>query len=316
MFLVTDLEGHMEHLEEIFRKHDLLERMVNGDSQGKVHLAVLGDTVDRGGRRASEILEFLFELKLAHGLWDRIHILSGNHELEPDSIQKRPKHGGFYDEVVVHRESYRQLGDPRALTLHEAIDWCREHFPQDGEFPSLRVALWRAFNEAFQSSPLTITTENGLYISHAGITNKGPFELVDGNLIGSAVSRAEAYSALGRAWQDEAMVRDLLWSDFSLGDTRISLNSRGEDRWGNSIPGPGVAFGIDAARSFLALLGARMHIRGHQKAPPDAEMKLGVGTWAVDDTVVTTNTGNAREYLEVGLQKDISGARDITVHRL
>lgn len=316
MFVVTDLEGHKEYLEAIFRKHDLLTRMLKDDPNDQVHLSVLGDTIDRNGRRASEILEFLYELKMAHGLWDKIHILSGNHELGPDRIQKSRKQGGFYDEVVVDRKSYSQLGDPAALTRSDAIAWCKDHFPQDGEFPSLRVALWRTFNEAFEASPLTITTENGLFLSHAGITNRGPFEVIEAALMGSDVSKADGFKALARAWRDPSMVKDLTWSDFQMGDTGISLNYRGVNKEGQRIPGPGLAFGIDAARSFLGLLGKRMHIRGHQYAPPNTDVKLGEGTWAVDDTVVTTNTGTFREYVEVGLREDVVGTNDLTVHRL
>ena len=40
------------------------------------------------------------------------------------------------------------------------------------------------------------------------------------------------------------------------------------------------------------------------------------GTWSYGDAVVTTNTGEGREYLEIGLQKDIDGVGDVVVHHV
>ena len=316
MFVVTDLEGHKPLIEAIFRRHDLLSRMLRGDPHDQVHLCVLGDTIDRHGWRATEILEFLYELKLEHGLWDNIHILSGNHELNPDKIQRKPNKGGFYFEVVSQRSSYRELGDERGLLAKGLMAWRKEHFEADDEHHPLRVALWRAYNEAFKASPLTITTENGLYLTHAGITDKGAFEVLSQSVPNGQPSCIEAFKCLADAWCDPEIIKDLSWSDFSTSDKYISFNERGRDPLGKVVPGPGLAFGIESTREFLGFLDKRLVIRGHQPEPPKDVTQLGSGTWSYGDAVVTTNTGEGREYLEIGLQKDIDGVGDVVVHHV
>lgn len=315
MFVITDLEGHKPLIEEIFRKHDLLSRMMRRDPNDHVHLCLLGDTIDRDGCRASDVLELLYELKLEHGLWDNIHILSGNHELN-ERIQKSSKDGGFYLEVLATRESYRDLGDRRDPLGLGLVRWNNEQFGQELKYPPLRAALWRAYNEAFKASPLTLTTENGLCLSHAGITNKGLFATINTPGFSESPSRAEIFRCLADAWRDPEVVKDLTWSDFSTHQPGISTNFRGMNSHGQLVAGPGIAFGIESTRAFLGLVDKTLLIRGHQPCAPHGATKIGRVTWAVGDAVVTTNTGQGREYLEIGLQDDVSGAGDVVVHRV
>jgi hypothetical protein len=315
MFVITDLEGHKPLVESIFRKHDLLSRMMRRDPNDHVHLCVLGDTIDRDGWQASEILEFLYELKLEHGLWDNIHILSGNHELN-ERIQKGSRDGGFYLEVLATRESYRDLGDRRDPLGRGLVKWSNEQFDRELTYPPLRAALWRVFNEAFKASPLTVTTENGLCLSHAGITNKGLFASINAGGVSQSHSRAEMFTSLANAWRDPEAVKDLTWSDFSTRQPGISANFRGMNSSGELVAGPGIAFGIESTRAFLDRIDKKLLIRGHQPYAPHGAVKIGRVTWAVGDAVVTTNTGQGREYLEIGLKDDVSGAGDVVVHRV
>ena len=315
MFVITDLEGHKPLIEEIFRKHDLLSRMMRRDPNDHVHLCLLGDTIDREGFQASDVLELLYELKLVHGLWDNIHILSGNHELH-ERIQRSSKSGGFYLEVLAARESYRDLGDRRDPLGLGLVRWNNEQFGRELKYPPLRAALWRAYNEAFKASPLTITTENGLFLSHAGITNKGLFATINTPVFSESPSRAEIFRCLADAWRDPEVVKDLTWSDFSTHQPGISTNFRGMNSHGELVAGPGIAFGIESTRAFLGLVDKTLLIRGHQPCAPHGAKKIGSVTWAVGDAVVTTNTGQGHEYLEIGLKDGVSGAGDVVVHRV
>ena len=322
LFLLSDLEGHKEILEKVLKRHHIVERFMKNDPNDQVYLVLMGDTIDRAGNRATEILEALYDLQINFGLHNNIYILSGNHELGPDVIQRSPNQGGFFHEVCFHRESYQNAGEHWA-ELSEAskeriqfvCHWTKTFYPESYGCEEFLVALWRLHNEVFRAAPKSIVTENGLFIAHAGITDKGPFASIASGEQTKQLAREEYLRWLSLASEDTATLQDLVWSDYTPDCDYITTNARGGIINGEAIPGPGLAFGIESLKHFLSLVGDKTcMIRGHQVGVPEGCASMGESVWTNDLNLVTLNTARCGEYLEVPLGVDIVDPEQITVH--
>jgi|GEM_PF-4770102 len=351
-YVVSDVEGDMTLIREIFKKERILERLERNAPNDQVYFICLGDVVDRDGYQASQIVEFLLDLKFNRGFLPNIHLLAGNHELSP-LIQIDDNQGGFFKEVVQYRSSYAMPGRRDRELEHEVKEWFYETFscelPED--IAPGRVALWREFNELFRVCPKTIITENGLVLCHGGLTDTGPFEFLrdpekwnkpsfehgiqwlsnTGFAPGSLSEEESTAFSLLRG----ILVEDITWSDWRPDVTTTQPNlSRQIDEAGNPVP-LGCYFGPEALSHYLETFGAKVMIRGHQKGAPDGARKPRDGVWHSHDMIVTINSsapssswqeegkGNFREviqpahsYLEIDLTRAVRGVTDVEIHSL
>jgi hypothetical protein len=341
LLVMSDLEGHFEALEALFsdKEHDLLTLMARGQAQ----CIFLGDLIDREGGRGSQIYEFLLDLKCKRGFYDTIHILAGNHELTPDSIQACPEQGGFFSEVIQHRRSYSDLGDLKSELAQNAIAWHQAVFPGETSenIPQLRIALWRLYNHLFSQFPKVVLTGNGAVLCHAGPTDQGPFEYIREPATFSPPTFAHAVAWLAgpkftaEDLNEEQMAKlvehhkmgvlDQTWSDYSsvCQTTRILPNHYRKQ---------GLLFGLEALQSYLDILGKQVMIRGHQVPTPRRPLGpearvLSPNTWTAGDRLITINSvrtngkfvetdsgfeeQNSFQYLEVPLDRPIRSVDDI-----
>lgn len=324
LFLFSDLEGHKPILEAALKKHNIIERMIINNPDDQVYLALLGDTVDREGNQATEILEAMYDLKVHWGLWQNIYILSGNHELGPENIQRSPTQGGFFQEVCQHRESYRRrdldwdaLTEPSKKMVNFMCQWIQEFYPETYGCDALLVALWRTYNQIFLNAPKSIITGNGLFIAHAGITDKGPFRVVREEESFRPPDLGECLQWLSLATNDSLTLDDLIWSDYSTESDFITTNKRGGVVDGRIQPGPGLAFGEEALGRFLSAIGDKTcMIRGHQVNAPEGCSRLGKAAWTNGSNLITFSSAHHGEYLEVPLSKDILTPDQVQVHQV
>lgn len=322
LFLLSDLEGHKEIVEKVLKRHHIVERIIKNDPNDQVYLVLMGDTIDRAGNRATEIFEALYDLQINFGLHNNIYILSGNHEMEPDGIQRDPHQGGFFHEVCLHRESYQnpqdyweELSEASKERLQFVCNWTKAYYPEHYGCEELLVALWRLHNEVFKASPKSIVTENGLFIAHAGITDKGPFASIASDEQSEQSLPEECLRWLSLASADIATLQDLVWSDYNPHCDYITTNARGGMVNGEVIPGPGVAFGFQSLKRFLTIVGDKTcMIRGHQVGVPEGCTSIGESVWTNGVNLVTLNSARCGEYLEVPLGVSIVDPQQIIVH--
>lgn len=322
LFLLSDLEGHKEILEKVLKRHHIVDRIIKNDPNDQVYLVLMGDTIDRAGNRATEILEALYDLQINFGLQNNIYILSGNHELEPDVIQRDPNQGGFFHEVCFHRDSYQnpldywaELSEASKERIQFVCNWTKTYYPEYYGCEELLVALWRLHNEVFRAAPKSIVTENGLFIAHAGITDKGPFASIASGEQTEQLAREAYLRWLSLASEDGATLQDLVWSDYTPYCDHITTNARGGIVNGEATPGPGLAFGRESLKHFLSLVGEKTcMIRGHQVGVPEGCTSIGESVWTNGVNLVTLNSARCGEYLEVPLGVDIVEPEQITVH--
>jgi hypothetical protein len=323
LFLFSDLEGHKPIVEEAFRKHRLVQRMIANNPNDQVYVVLMGDTIDRDGNQASEILEAMYDLQVHWGLSHNIYLLAGNHELDPDGIQRSAAQGGFFQEVCYHRESYQNkeakqsvLGEGSKEMIDFMCEWVRSYYPDNYGCDELLVALWRVYNQVFLNSPKSIVTDNGLFISHAGITDKGPFDVIREGDCTTQPSIPECLRWLSLATYDPRTLEDVVWSDYTTDSAYTTLNKRGGLVDGKPTAGPGLAFGCESLKRFLGLLGDKTcMIRGHQVAVPEGCYSMSDSVWTNGTNLVTFNSARYGEYLEVPMGMNILSPEQITIHR-
>ncbi len=335
LFVMSDLEGDFGAVEALFRQNQLLPLM----AQGRAQCIFLGDSIDRDGKQASQILEFLLDLKFRRGFYETVHVLAGNHELYPD-LQTDPNQGGFFDEVVHERASYANLGDLNTDLAKFVLDWHREEFPGEEFEPQhqLRVALWRLYNSLFDRLPKVALTGNGAVLCHAGLTDTGPFKCIRAPAAPQPPSFVEAVTWLahsqligllpsqpGEEFEREQikLQNHVTWSDYTQEHPGIQPNP---SRCGSLF------FGPDALQSFLDILGRQVLIRGHQKTLPSGARRLTPHVWTAGKNLITINSvlddGRfvetdsglvqtfSRQCLEVPLCSQLTSVDEITVKKL
>jgi hypothetical protein len=324
-YIVSDLHSDFTVLKTIFERHKPLERGDGGSSEYQAVIICLGDLIDRNSGHAVQTLDFLINLQ-RNGF--RIIMGAGNHELSA-TVQQDKEDGGFFDEVTKYHLSYKNRGAPENSLASVALDWHRQHFPDDltyGE-DALRLTIWRMYNEMFHTLPKHVVTENGLLLCHGGITNKGPFSFVDDATVARPSFRqAIEYFANrslpgdGTPAQTEYLhgttTEDITWSDFSTDTSRTQPNFKRSRNPNHPI---GLEFGAVALKAYLEVFGARMMIRGHQGSPPPGVKVHNANCWSTDQ-LMTINSfvrvkgshqTHNRSYLEVPLDRDITGVSDI-----
>jgi hypothetical protein len=283
--------------------------MCEGRPEDRPLFLCLGDAIDGPHGRATECIEFLYDLKLNYGCWDNIHLIAGNHEIYSDEIKRTNGLGEFFREVLIERSSYGDLGNTASETASFILDWHKRYHPNDRfEGDQLRIALARLFYWSFRELPRIALVGDVCFV-HGGITDKGPFSWVNqASVFGRPPPFKEAIEWLMESRYDQATTEDLTWSDFRPDVERTRPNEdRCFDEQGFPVEGPGLLFGPRSLQAFLEVLGSRFMIRGHNaNAPTGVDYHNGC-VWAHGDNFMTINSARYRQYLEVDLSRTSNG---------
>ena len=350
-FVFSDLEGSAL-IEKAFRKHEIIQRLEERNVDDPVYVISMGDAIDRSDR-ATKLMELLYELQGEPGVSSQIIALAGTHELDPSQHRARNLKGDqqkeirFRDEIDENRSSYQQALDVKDEDFINAVHWYATYCANerledrlreaadsgnwgDGVDPivTMRSAVYRLYLGCFQLAPKCIRTESGIFMPHAGPTNKGVFSYLNG--LDPTICRPtvdECLAELAMASSNKELLDDLTWSCVNGSIDRFGPNMRGpvvDNR--PTKNDQGVHFGVEGLKEFLNLIEARIMIRGHEhycgkyfsggdkaKLRGSSDHYSGIFSFGPSLTV-HSNQGNSLSYLEIDLSRREGDKKMIKMH--